>query len=634
MKAWFFLIKLVFLGVLFALLPLQSAWAAPFQPESKVMKVDEIRPGMKGEARTVLKGQAVVSFPVTVVSVLPKKGIPRHLVLIRAEGPLIEKTGGIAAGMSGSPVFIEGRLVGAIGYGWDFSDHRLGLVTPIEDMASVFEWTDLNPPFYRPPLPVPKVISDDAASQDIVSGDVPEDVFSEDEENGAESDDILPEPSVSSEEPAGANTPMITFFSDGLSRRSLASLSDTLGSRVLSLGGSAGKNVPPVEKVKGMKPGEAVGVLLAWGDVTLGATGTLTTTGKDGRFLAFAHPFTSKGAVAYPLTRAWVHEVIPSVESPFKLGTPLSIIGTVTQDRPQAIGGRLNVYPPSFDFTVNFDDVDNKKKTTERFHVALAPFLLSKIAPDALTGMLDDLWGQMGAGTGKLKLTVSGPDLPGGWNRNNLFFSEKDLTKEILKELKEIAEVIALNPFTEIAPLGFTLDVEMTSKPRILLIEDVKLDKKKIAPGEKVQVTVSMRPFRKDAFSRTFELTVPKDAAGSATVVVRGGGINEPEQNSILEGKTAIKDFQTLLKELAVRETNNQVVVEIVSAEAPKMKTAKLPFTKETEDDEDEEEEPKLLSQITEKKLKEGSLRLFMTNYYVDGLQRREISVKTNSGKE
>lgn len=634
MKAGFFM-KLVFLGVIFALFPLQGAFAAPFQPGSYVMKVGEIRPGMKGEARTVLKGQTVVGFPVTVVSVLPKKGIPRHLILIRAEGPLMEKTGGIAAGMSGSPVFIEGKLVGAIGYGWDFSDHRLGLVTPIEDMASVFEWADLNPPFYKPPLPAPKVISEDTASQDVVSGDVSGDVFFEDAGNGTESEDFLPEPSASGDTPETTHAPLITFFSDGLSRRAVLNLSETLGSRVLSVGGSAGKNVPPVEKVERMKPGEAVGVLLAWGDVTLGATGTLTTTSKDGRFLAFAHPFTSKGAVAYPLTRAWVHEVVPSVESPFKLGTPLSIIGTVTQDRPQAIGGRLNVYPPSFDFTVNFDDVDNKKKTTERFHVALAPFLLSKIAPDALTGMLDDLWGQMGAGTGKLKLTVTGPDLPGGWDRNNLFFSEKDLTKEILKELKEIVEVLALNPFTEIAPLGFTLDVEMTSKPRILLIEDVRLDRKKLAPGEKVKVTVSMRPFRRDAFSRTFELTVPKDATGSASVVVRGGGINEPEQNSILEGKTAIKDFQTLLKELAVRETNNQVVVEIVSAEVPKMKAAKLPFTKETEIEEsEEEEEPKLLSEITDNKLKEGSLRLFMTNYYVDGLQRREISIKTAPGKD
>lgn len=630
-----FLVKMLLLAIVFALFSFQPASASTFQPESKVMKVDRIRPGMKGEARTVLKGQTVVSFPVTIVSVLPKKGIPKHLVLIRAEGPLIEKTGGIAAGMSGSPVFIEGKLIGAIGYGWDFSDHRLGLVTPIEDMASVFEWADLNPPFYRPPLPAPKVISEDVASKDLVSGDVSGDVFFEEAVNDTESADTTPEPPVSSGDLSTAtHSPMITFFSDGLSRRAVRSLSDTLAARVLSFGGSAGKNLPPVEKVKGMKPGEAVGVLLAWGDVTLGATGTLTTVSKDGRFLAFAHPFTSKGAVAYPLTRAWVHEVVPSVESPFKLGTPQSIIGTVTQDRPQAIGGKLNVYPPSFDFTVNFDDVDNKKKTTERFHVALAPFLLSKIAPDALTGMLDDLWGQVGAGTAKLKLTVTGPDMPGGWGRNNLFFSEKDLTKEILKELKEITEVIALNPFTEIAPLGFTLDVEMTSKPRILLIEDVKLDGKKFAPGEKVQVTVSMRPFRKDAFSRTFELTVPKDVTGNATVVVRGGGINEPEQSSILEGKTAIKDFQVLLKELAVRETNNQVVVEIVSPEAPKIKPGKLPFGKETEDEEADEEEPELLSEITDKKLKEGSMRLFMTNYYVDGLQRREISIKTKPGKE
>ena len=112
-----FLVKILLLGIVFALSSLQMGSASPFHPESKVMKIDEIRPGMKGEARTVLKGQTVVSFPVTIVSVLPKKGIPKHLVLIRAEGPLIEKTGGIAAGMSGSPVFIEGKLIGAIGYG-------------------------------------------------------------------------------------------------------------------------------------------------------------------------------------------------------------------------------------------------------------------------------------------------------------------------------------------------------------------------------------------------------------------------------------------------------------------------------------------------------------------------------------
>jgi hypothetical protein len=591
------------------------AHGSEFLPDMPTMKVSEIRPGMRGEAHTVLKGQAVETFPVTVVSVLPKKGIPRHLILIRAEGPLIEKTGGIAAGMSGSPVFISGKLVGAIGYGWNFSDHRLGLVTPLEDMASIFNWKDVAPPFYKAPLPLPATLS-----PDIVSGDAPSsDIISGD----AASDDVL----------SPDQAPLFALFADGMSERSVSGLSAGLQQRVLSIGGGAGDNLPPTEKVRGMKPGEAVGVLLAWGDVNIGATGTLTAVSRDGRFIAFAHPFINKGAVAYPLTRAWVHEVIPSVESPFKLGTPLSIIGTVTQDRPQAIGGKLNVYPPSFDFTVNFDDVDNKSKTLKRFHVALEPFLLSKLAPEALTGLLDSLWGQMGAGTAKVDLTVTGPNLSGGWRRSNLFFSEKDLTKETLKEFKELSEIISLNPFTEIAPLGFRLDVEMTSKPRILLIEDLKLEKRKFRQGDKVNVVVTLRPYRKEPFTRTFELVVPDDVSGRCSIIVRGGGINEPEQSSILEGKTTIRDFPTLLKELSVRETNNQVVVEILGAGGPKPLVRKTQSLKD-ETEELPEDEPELLSSITEKKLKEGSLKIFNSNFYVDGLQRREVTITGRQGEE
>ncbi len=597
LKAHFLALTLVFAFPFFA-------EAVAFIPETPMMKIGEVRPGMRGEAHTVVKGQAVVTFPVTVVSVLPRKGIPKHLILIRAEGPIIEKTGGIAAGMSGSPVFINGKIVGAIGYGWNFSDHRLGLVTPLEDMIAVFDWKDVKPAFYKPPLPEPSTVSPDVSSSDISSGDIP---------------------SADAE-------PLVTLFADGMSQRAIAGLSSAFNGKILAMGSGMAENLPPVETVRKMNPGEAVGVMLAWGDVSLGATGTLTAVSKDGRFLAFAHPFINNGAVAYPLTRAWVHDVVPSIESPFKLGTPMSIIGTVTQDRPQAIGGKLNVYPPSFDFTVNLDDVDNKKKIRKRFHVAAAPFLLSKLAPDALTGLLDDLWGQVGAGTARLNLSVSGPNLAGGWNRNNLFFSEKDLTKETLKEFKELVEVIALNPFTEIAPLGFQLDLEMTSNPRILLIEDVKVDKRKLKPGEKLKVEVRLRPYRKEPFVRSFELTVPKESSGKSTVVVRGGGIEEPGQDSITEGKTTIRDLPTLLKELSVRETNNQVVVEILSQRGPKFPSKKASLGQEEMDA--PEDEPELLSAVTEKKLKEGSMRVFNTNYFVDGLQRRDISVTPIAGEE
>ena len=98
-------------------------------PKEDLFPVSRLVRGMKGVARTAVRGRQVETFDVEILGVLPQTGHPRNLVLIRASGPLIERTGGIAAGMSGSPVYVKGRLVGAIGYGWGFSDHRLGLVT-------------------------------------------------------------------------------------------------------------------------------------------------------------------------------------------------------------------------------------------------------------------------------------------------------------------------------------------------------------------------------------------------------------------------------------------------------------------------------------------------------------------------
>ncbi len=128
---------------------------SPLVPAMPVLPINEVRPGMKGEVHTVVKGTEVISFPAEVLSVVPQSDHPKQLILIRTSGPLVERIGGIAAGMSGSPFFINGKLVGAIGYGWEFSDHRLGLVTPIEEMASVLDWPEVVPPF-GPPLPPQK----------------------------------------------------------------------------------------------------------------------------------------------------------------------------------------------------------------------------------------------------------------------------------------------------------------------------------------------------------------------------------------------------------------------------------------------------------------------------------------------
>ena len=102
------------------------------------MNVSEVREGMTGYAKTVVHGNTIETFPVEILGVMKNSGPSGDLILAKFSGPLIEETGGIAQGMSGSPVYIDGKLVGAIAYGWSFTNSRVGMITPIGDMLKLW----------------------------------------------------------------------------------------------------------------------------------------------------------------------------------------------------------------------------------------------------------------------------------------------------------------------------------------------------------------------------------------------------------------------------------------------------------------------------------------------------------------
>ncbi|HPI98495.1 MAG TPA: SpoIVB peptidase S55 domain-containing protein [Synergistales bacterium] len=467
------LVAISLLSIIVGVLPVE---ADSFVPQVQTMSTEQVRPGMKGTAYTVVRGNRLVSFPVEVISILPRKGIPQNLIMIRASGPVIEETGGIAAGMSGSPVYIEGKLIGAIGYGWNFTEHDLGLVTPIEDMSAIWDLPEEIPSLSPPPV-LRWTESSLMVEHEPISAD-PADIGSID---------------LTEQDYGSSRT---TFFADGISSRAAERISVNLGKDVSLVGGSTVGELP-VEYNPSLRPGEAIGVMLAWGDVSMGATGTLTALSKDGRFLAFAHPFLNRGYGAYPLTRSWIHNVVPSIQAPFKVGSPLSIIGSVTQDRAQAIGGRIGLFLPSVDASVRLRDIDHEKSSFKRFHMAQDPFLISDILPDVALGIIDESWGRKGEGTVRMNIEIEGRGLENGWERTNYFFSDKDIAKESLKEVQELTQVLSLNPFREIMPLGIHLDMEITSRPKVLFIEGLSINKKEARPGDEITVVVLLRPYRK-----------------------------------------------------------------------------------------------------------------------------------------
>ena len=631
-----------------------------FVPTEPVMPLSQIKPGMTGYAKTVFSGTKITPFEISVIGVLPRKTSPKNLIVIEVKDEYVRAHGGIAAGMSGSPVYIDGKLIGAIGYGWTFADSNLGMVTPIEEMVQAMEWKDEIPDFKIPPVPHEKPLSADVKPKPAAKDKTAQKTKTDKKPEAAG------EPKLPAE--GKLEKKMMPLMVDGISERMSKRLEKQFGVEVVPFGTKAEAG-SPVNLGWKPEPGAAIGAALAWGDFSAGGIGTLTALSKDGRFIAFAHPMFNRGAVSYAMTEAGIVKIIPSLTSSFKLGYIDSIAGVITQDRPQAIGGRLGRLAAAYSYTVNFKDADTGRSATKRFQTVADPFIGPELGATGIVGLIDAEWSRKGQGTAMLTYSVDGGNMKPAWARRDIFFSEKDIVKSLQKEVEAMNKVIAHNKFREIAPYGVTVNVELTQEPRIVYVEKIEIrDKKELySPGDKLTVDVTFRPWRKDAVVKTFELTVPENAMAFCEVTARGGGIEEPVQEPLVTGTRAITSFKELIRELSAKEANNQLIVEIGGPEDPtegkdekaepgknrgklasdatagkdggKDKAVKAGAQRGKKDAKESFSpadllEDRFVSEIKAERIKSGALVIADTNYYVDGVQRTFIKIKPNAGGE
>lgn len=631
-----------------------------FVPTEPVMPLSQIKPGMTGYAKTVFSGTKITPFEISVIGVLPRKTSPKNLIVIEVKDEYVRAHGGIAAGMSGSPVYIDGKLIGAIGYGWTFADSNLGMVTPIEEMVQAMEWKDEIPDFKIPPVPLEKPLSADVKPKPAAKDKTAQKTKTD------KKPEVAGEPKLPAE--GKLEKKMMPLMVDGISERMSKRLEKQFGVEVVPFGTKAEAG-SPVNLGWKPEPGAAIGAALAWGDFSAGGIGTLTALSKDGRFIAFAHPMFNRGAVSYAMTEAGIVKIIPSLTSSFKLGYIDSIAGVITQDRPQAIGGRLGRLAAAYSYTVNFKDADTGRSATKRFQTVADPFIGPELGATGIVGLIDAEWSRKGQGTAMLTYSVDGGNMKPAWARRDIFFSEKDIVKSLQKEVEAMNKVIAHNKFREIAPYGVTVNVELTQEPRIVYVEKIEIrDKKELySPGDKLTVDVTFRPWRKDAVVKTFELTVPENAMAFCEVTARGGGIEEPVQEPLVTGTRAITSFKELIRELSAKEANNQLIVEIGGPEDPtegkdekaepgknrgklasdatagkdggKDKAGKAGAQRGKKDAKESFSpadllEDRFVSEIKAERIKSGALVIADTNYYVDGVQRTFIKIKPNAGGE
>lgn len=453
-------IRLVFI---FLICVSQLAWA-----NVPIMPIKDLQPGMQGVGKTVIQGDTIEEFNVEILGVSGTE-TSGYSIFVRLYGPLIEKTGGVAQGMSGSPVYVDGRLVGAVAFGKTFNDPHYCFLTPIGNMLQL-----IDEPAVKPHNWLPKGTS------------------------------LM----------AGGFTPFgLEYLQEKLTPLGL----DAMGA------GSAGG----VGSSKALEPGSAVGAAIMQGDLTLGALGTVTWTDAQGKVLAFGHPFMQRGNSNFFMNKAWVLGCIPNMQSSYKVGNIGEAIGTFTQDRASGIGGAVGKLPETIPVHVTCSDLTRGLNNSTRVQIIDDEQLVPAIVDAAVINSISKTVDRNGGGTAKMHFTVTGVDSNGKQlklDRENMYYSNQGLLKNVNLELVEAVNTLMQNKLDKVNIYGISVEAEVSEEVQVAEITNAVVKERKVKAGTKVPVSVTMKPYRGKEFTETVYFAVPKDHPGGQLVLnVRGG---------------------------------------------------------------------------------------------------------------
>jgi hypothetical protein len=488
--------------------------ATPAQAASGIMPLSQVKPGMRGIGKTVISGQKVEEFQFEVMDILQSGGGPissEKLILFRMYGAMIDRTGGTAAGMSGSPLYINGRLIGAhsAGFTWQTPQRDIALATPIEDMMKV-----LNNRSQRAGAVEYKT------SRPMTAGGKTFDRVFVAQTPGQARQLVAQRPDTP------VAIPSVVTYAIGLSPRAarlFAQSIQPLGLEVLQ--GHAGRGDFDAAAIV---PGSSVGVEEVRGDVEFGGICTVTTRIGD-RILVCGHPWENRGDVEYILTASEILTVVKSLQRSFKVGNIGRVIGIIDQDRGTAISGRLGTLPRLFNVRVVVTDTDAGTRLALGAQMVRRRDLARALAPLVALSAVERARNQSGGeGTAIVKLTLRAKGLPGPIVRENMFHSSHDIAIASVLDVVDAMELAFYNDLRRLEPYDLTVEVSLTKRRVTASIVDLAVASREVNAGGVLRVRVRLQPYLADAtVTRVMEVPIPRDfPRGPAVVVVRSAGVD------------------------------------------------------------------------------------------------------------
>jgi len=438
------------------------------------LAADEVKAGMTGYGLSVFRGTSVDSFGLTILGVLKGNRPGADLILARAKGELLERTG-IIAGMSGSPVYIGGKLIGAVSYTWAFTKDPIAGITPINEMlSSLGSAQERSAP------------EKDAEPSDARFGSLD-----------------LP-PGTTAPVPGEAR-PIVTPLSlSGFTPEALRYMGPWLDEHgfVSAPGGS----VPDEGSCDSIVPGSAVGVELVRGDMSATAIGTATW--RDGnRVLAFGHPFYALGRVQLPMTAATIHTIFASQQISTKVGSATKTCGTLVADRSVGIAGELGPAPSMIPLHVSIRGPQGRTRNYN-FEVARSRSLTPGLASATIVSSISEALFDVGLSTTRYDLTYW---LNGGkeiLKRGNAIVAPAPLGGAG-DDVSQTLFLLLVNRFEPVRLDSLHAEISVEEGLDQAVLTSIRVVPTMAAPGESVQVEMSIRPTRQRPETHRVTLRIP-----------------------------------------------------------------------------------------------------------------------------
>ncbi|HEY9404718.1 MAG TPA: hypothetical protein VIQ24_18825 [Pyrinomonadaceae bacterium] len=497
--------------------PAQATNVKVAQPDARLFPLEDVRPGMKARAWTVFSGTEAQEFGVDIIGVLPGFPAPRQSAIIgRLTGANAEKTG-VFAGMSGSPVYIDGKLVGAIAFSFPFSKEPICGITPIKQMIDIFErqqGTTARAAGTGRTMSFAKLASTDWQT-DWPKPAVTGGTFAAPVAAGSPLNALL------GQTIAPIATPLVFsgISSDALSRYAPQLQANGL-LPVAGVGGAA--SITPMGKVtdKTLPPGSSVSVQLVRGDYSLAAFGTVTWRDNE-RIYAFGHPFLGLGIADMPMSESNVVTVISSVNNSFKLSSAGQMVGSISQDRSTGIYGLLGRAPKMIPVKIN---LHTSRGGTETYTYEVANDKL--LTPILLNITIYSTIGSTERAAGESTISLRGQINVAGQQpiRIERRFSSMNAGAQTAASVAVPMAALLSSGFDNVDIGQITLDITSTDARMAGTLDRIALDRTEVGRGETVEVQAYVRTDSGKQFVQRIPVKIPADVPRGQLVLFVGDG--------------------------------------------------------------------------------------------------------------